>query len=290
MSFDLFLRFTGLCAFVATPSRSAVRVVLVNARDHSHGQNHEPHHAALLVPERHWDGTLRQPNFIFDDKARNEARMCAFLLEAEDFVVDPPGTGIVLEPGPADTAECPVSNTTGYLWISEVKKAGAGPMHSDMLTKKKLENTIARFRFTSGTFKTDAFRRVSPISRDIIKWKLGDIKRSLAEEVLLFRDDLAGGGIALKGTDFSGGTSTISLREKSGRLEAWIVNMPLLDILGARKSDPFSPDHHFLHFHRLATSAGSMIPVPLSEVCSGGVGSLSNPKCPPARFEDNPDA
>jgi hypothetical protein len=303
MSFTLSLRFTGLCALVPR-SANDLDVVLVNARDHAHGAHHETHYCMLLVPYSSWDQSGRAKSFGFDGLPAHfgHSSMVAFLLDGERLSITPPGAGnLTLEPG--TILDCPSSlNKRAFAWGLRMADVGAANVATDVLTNNR--DLLARLKLTSGTLGTSAF--ALNLMGQVLKWQFKDAGggnpmgsvRAAAEELELIAQitnpaprpgEPLREEVKIASTTFGGTTlRDLILTPISGRVEVWLVNMPLLDVLMDRSQMPRQPDYHFAHFHRIAAvSTGTHIPWPNPDADNCGpppTGNISNPRCPPAIF------
>ena len=296
MSFNLFLRFTGLCAFVA-PAPGQMRVVLVNALQ---GGAHESHCAAIVTPFDNWDPAGRQFAFGFDGTGAGypSRNMVAILLDGENLSFGFTGAGVTLaDIGPQ--AQCPTQPTdhTAFGWISRMDEVGAGTMNRNALSGLDRSLVLGRLDLSFGTLTTSAFG-LNKQKNKILKWQFKDggaspmgRHRALSEEIQLDHRFTAGTTLTLNSVRFDGQPSrNVVLKEANGIIEAWMVNLPVIDFIVDRGVDPRPPDHHFVHFYRLSTSGGAHVPHPTRPSTGAShcgpppVVGVTNPKCPPALF------
>ncbi len=299
MSFNVFLNFTGLCAFVK-PAAGQIRVVLVNARDQTQGQNHEPHCAAIVTPANNWERNGRQA-FGFDGTAVGypSREMVAILLEGENLSTNM--SGAVTDTDIGGAVECPTEGTdhTAFGWISRMSDIGAGTMNREAFAGTNSNLVLARFNFSSGNLRTAAFG-LTPGggNRLVLRWQFKNNgadplgrHRALAEESQLFMGNVAGNSLTFISSRFDGQASTnIVLRPQNDKIEAWVVNLPVIDLMRDRGVAPRPPDHHFSHFYRLSTNSRPHVPHPTNPNTGMHCGrppitGVTNPKCPPTLFD-----
>jgi hypothetical protein len=305
--FSLHVRFTGLCAFVPAPDLSRMRVVLANARDHAHHGMPE-HHAVLVVHKRHCEGDMgREVDFEFKGNENFLRQDCyGFILDGEDITISPtPSGSLVLAPGPDASLVCPTATPDGFYWILRMEEAGNhafGDMRSEYLKLCERSLVLARVKLTTGRLRTSDFS-LKP-SLKAAKWQFYEPgspprdprgrPRAIAEQiewVVDFRGEST--AVDIKFDRFHAEPIVLTLAPKLDAelseyvIRAWIVNMPLVDIISSH-GHSLTPDLHFAHFYDLSMP-GTHVPHPVSGECPAGTGNLSNPRCPPALFNANND-
>jgi hypothetical protein len=304
----LLLRFTGLCAFVhptgANPKR--MRVVLPNVRDHRH-EGMPEHHAVLIVLEENVDpnNIPARPYFKFaggDDFV--QARCLAFPLDGDAVTVCdlPEGDSLKIEPGPRPDLACPSEDPQGFRWIARMEEAGDrafGDMQNQYLLLDNRQLVLARLPLTTGTIRTKEFAK-DPERRPL-KWQFYDpgppprdskgLPRAMAELIEWQVDFTDRERVDLRLIPFDAPDEHKDLTlvaNAVGEIPAWIVNMPLLDVLLFKRYGAYpAGDLHFAHFYHLSSQPGVHVPFRLTAVCPDRVGMLSNPRCPPVLFNAN---
>lgn len=294
-TFEVELRFTGLCGFVKHPTDSRMRVLLVNELDGSH----VPHEAVLLVDKANLQrpSPPLQPNFKFIDDFDRNATLHAFRLRGVDLAFPPDSVSPGFDFRPARTQpQCPITTDEhSFGWIARMDTVGAGYLKDEVFGTSSGALILARMLLTGGHFTTVGFR-AAKIGSDLfrVRWQFKDQQgttvgspQAIAEEVSLhFSVSDTSGSWGLDFTKFGGETDRLLLDPYAGLVRLWLVNMPLLNILGAVSGNPLEDDTHFLSYYRLS-SAGQYIPSALPPHCSIGAGGLTGPKCPPVLFNDH---
>ena len=292
--------FTGLCAFVKHPSSNRARIVLVDASqegDEFGGHPHDPHSATLLVPASHWvdADNKRKPDDYYSDPILGQT-VYIFLLNKEDLVLPSSSTPFGLEKPLAVNGDgCPDSgDRSGLGWMLKVADcASSGDMRDEILKDPMPADVLARMAISAGSIGTAGFRfyDVGGGDRKILKWRFSHSidPRAAAEEIFVsFVSSSSDDSLIIgssRGSDYQ-----FKLKSQNGKIQVAVANMPLIDIKYGRPPRPTDPDHHFIHFYRLGGVTGN-IPSPVAgDYCPpAGIG-LSNPKCPPAWFNDNANA
>jgi hypothetical protein len=305
MAIGVEIRFTGLCTFGpvqnhGTPFRS---VMLVNARD----SDKEAHVAAILAPFANLDRddqNARDFDFRFDGTLADFGSddMVGFLLKGEQLTLpNLLGAALSLAPGPAANAECPVAgDKEGFGWVASLKKAEDASPVDDALTGTKKSVLLARLRLEKGLLSTDKFVEYDG---KIVKWKdhLSDPskERPIAEVVKLTGVSIDADRLHIHSVPFSGSAPDVIL--KGNKVSFWLVNMPILDIVGPDRTPnrPPKADAHYHHHYHLTDKPNGKNPKPAntppcppvvavassSKKDDNQVVTASNPKCPPTSFE-----
>lgn len=295
------LKVTGLCGFVKNPNGRRVRVVLVNAFDHrasGGGFHHEPHEALLLVdnenvPQRPSKGA----DFKFVDEQDRRAVIQAFRLRGVDLSFTASPNGFSYEP--RTEPECPDQDQAGFDWISKMSDVGAGVMRRDALVGTNSRLVLGRLLLTGGHFSTTSFRVVPAdgAGTEIVRWQfrnslgtsMGE-RRALAEETMIEFGISTSSPWGIVFREFGGNATTLFLEPDANNLvQLWLVNLPLLNVLGVFEGNREAPETHFLYYYDLS-SGGQFFPHPVMPRCTRGGGGLTGPKCPTTQFADHADA
>jgi hypothetical protein len=218
--------------------------------------------------------------------------MAGFLLRDEDVTIDELDSANPILPRILGISDCP-SNTApfGFDWIEKMPKG------SDIMKKVNFERTtkdvMATLDICDGELFT--YRFPADFSRKrTLKWYFdkaaggGAVKdpRAISEVIKFFRDLSAATNIT-----FSSSQGKVILEpDGNGVLEAWVLNLPLIDIFIDRSSttQDRGPEFHFSHLHALSTAPADLIPWPVkADWCPGNpTGGSANPRCPPVLFTD----
>jgi len=308
----LFLRFSGLCAFVpnAAPNPTAVRVLLVDAKTPHSGGHDEAHVPYLVFRDADWvaGNNLRRPVDWFHDG--NDPRRTLFAacdLSDQDLSIDVNNPPLSVPDGAIGTG-CPnAANRDYFSWVGPIGKMspGSGGIDPASLGSFPLPTTIAaRIRLTVGTLTSFEFARDT--STEVVKWEFKPVsggptspqQQALAEEVQL-EIPITGNYVeftAVQNIHTRNPSPLPAMRlAVSGPVVAWIKNMPRPDIVG--RPIPTvpglrDPDYHFDHFYDLTPAGGANIPFPLSGRCPDLPlqPAVGNPRCPPTQFDPNASA
>lgn len=293
-------KFTGLCAFVKNPNGRSARIVLVDALPPCDG-----HETVLLVPVSHWDQSLnkRIPTDRFSDQEYLDEDVVVLPLSKENLFFPRGSTALTFEPGTI-VPPCPGGgDRRRFAWVAQMRDfVSNGSMRDQVLTDASPSEVAARISVTSGAFAAGSFRKVpdpATGSFRLIKYQFIDSTgvsdaRAFAEEVELTDDVSVISGHYEIGATFFGGTSapSIVLKEDNHLVRFKVVDLPLDKIKDPDSSNVFEPDECFAQFYRLGSGAvGSILtPLGIGDSCPPPGGGLSNPKCPCACFNDNPNA
>lgn len=287
----LYLRFTGLCAFVPNNAGSEMRVVMVDA-SRPHGPHDKAHVAVLLVPIGRVDtgSGFRRPDDTFKDP--DGVTIAIFYLSGSDIRIGgaKPARLKIDHPGSKNGCPNPDGSEDDYFsWIGSMRliNVGSGKIHGDCLKNSEVSAAVGgRVFLSEGTLTSFDFAR----ARDgrVVKWGFKPLvggnpaaqEQALSEEVQLEVD------MSTPYVDFlftekiygkdpqSGATLRIAA---DGLTVVWIVNMPLEDIVHRkyrtallskrellhvsdqmrerfeRDVDPSDRDidHHFVHYYDL---------------------------------------
>lgn len=292
------ISFTGLCAFVRNPSGASARVVLV---DSSNSPPCDEHRAALLVPVSHWDQLLNQrvPSDRFPDQEFGGEDVVVLPISKEDLTFPTGSTSLSFKSG-AILPPCPGTDREEFAWVARIKDfTGDGAMRNVVLTDAVPVGVAARISITSGEFIASGFR-IGPDGLGgfgIIKYEFVDSggvtdSRAFAEEVGMTDNlSIASRQFVISSTLFAGGAGPlIVIKEDNSRIRFRVVDLPLDKIKHPGLADPFEPDDCFAKFYDLGSTSGSILTPVLGDLCPPPGGGLSNPKCPCACFDDNPNA
>lgn len=292
------LNFTGLCAF--SPSAGSKTVILVNARDHG-GESHIP----VLLASRSTAVVTAQTrpfNLDLDAGAGNFGynRMVGWSLEAENLTLSGlDNQQFSIAPGPSAEATCPTdADREGFGWVASMERAEGARLDPEALTTKDPSVVLARLTVNRGRLATAQFAGFpdSPLRWAYLRSgnETPDNPRRAIAEVVNLTATFSGTQIRIQSQRF-GGTAHLDIVLDRGQQEiltAWLVNMPLPDLLQNRPGDP-AAHPHFRNFYRLSNKKGGLR-FPHSQgrcrelVASQFIGldiAPTNPKCPPATFE-----
>ena len=294
---NVYARFTGLAAFVRNTNGLSARVVLVDASSATPCDTHEP---MILVSLGNWDPSInrRVPRESFFDSDFDDIAL-VFPLFQEDLVF-PSGTiPLGLQP-PVAIGACPGADSNSFSWVARIRDlSGDGAMRNNVLTDQAPSGVASRVRISSGHFSTRSFRAIGTAGGGlaILKWRTTfggtTIVRPLAEEVLWMDSVVSPTGvIEISARAFSGtvNPSFFFRQDPRGRVRFKVVNFPLDKIRNPAGIDPFRRDDCFAEFYRLGSGVGPILEPVLGDSCEHGGGGLSNPRCPCACFDDNPNA
>ncbi len=294
MTFNLNLYVTGLCACVPAAGQSVV-IVLPNAYDYDTSGQPLP----IGSPDRHTPmlclpalppgqiATARQ-NWLYIPPAQNLAKdaLIAFPLDEEDIGVSPVSAAATPLPAPV-VGPClsPAEPKTHFGWTCNMADANPGQPLLPEVTANAFPAGLASARLwvMNGTWSTDQLASGSGL---IVRWYYADMmnknisvvtRRAIADVVKVTITISAGQQVV-----FQSNKGNITLTTGGNDVEAWLVNIPL-STLGASTGGPAQAEMHFLHFHRLCTTPGTLLPWPDVTDC-GPLATTLIPHCPPARF------
>jgi hypothetical protein len=180
--------------------------------------------------------------------------------------------------------------------VASLKRAEGASPTADALTGTKKAVLLARLRLDKGVLNTDRFVEYNGA---IVKWKDHAPKeRPLAEVVKLTGVTVNAAQLHIHSVPFSGG-SLPDIILKGNKVEVWLVNMPLEDIIEPDRTPNLPPqaDAHYHHHYHLTDKPNGKNPKPTNTTCplvtaasSSKTGrdpvvTASNPKCPPTSFE-----
>ncbi len=308
VGFDLHI--SGLCAFVPYKDLATqvarMKVVLVDALSPAYLYNNKDsavHVPALLVPDSclyHPGPGTRAAAFSFEGSYSHypAGPVWAYPLFQESVTIMGLGNNDIKPvtdgtPGPSDT--CPSGAPPAFGWIRDMP-SGAGVMTQDAFSQS-YTNVIGRMDLYDGALFTSIFPYSQLYKPKLLRWYWADDQgnngsgsqttRAIAEEIIFAKQWPS----TTTTVTMTIGSSTVVLQPYNNQIDAWLVNMPLIDILvdrGSWSGKERSKDHHFLHFHRLAKTPGTLIPWPdldPTHICDPpGTGDVANPRCPPALF------
>jgi hypothetical protein len=292
------LYFSGLCAFVQydyAHGVSHMKVVLVDVTNPTSAMGEEFHSAALLVSQDYLDQqySTRQPDFWFNGNAtKYNQNMAGFLLHSETLTVAELDPATSIAPVPGSPMYCPVEKPPFYFkWIQEM------PSNYDVMTQAAFQasyvDVIARVDLYDGELSTSHWPFSYKDRQKLLRWYLDSdqkpsgvkASRAIAEEIR-FRKQFSA---ASKAT-INSGSGKVILQPKQGKMYAWIVNLPLIDLFIDRSQSATGErgkEHHFHHFYRLATAQTDLIPYPdpiAGNTCRQPVSGAANPRCPSTLF------
>jgi hypothetical protein len=297
IKFSLFV--SGLCSFVPYTAAgiSRMKVVLPNTEISMPGMEDPIHTAVFLVAAARIANSSRQPDFYFNGikNGYRDTNMAGFLVRNQDLIIKELVTTapILLTSGAID---CPPSTAPfPFDWIQGMP-AGSDKMTETAFQKPAPDKVMARLDLYDGSLSTTRFP-ADFTGTKTLKWYLDKVlggtptgtPRAIAEEIKFFRNWPSGTAVTM--TSLPAGLPDIILQPNSmtGILEAWVANLPLIDILINRSEGAVKdrgPEYHFMHFHDLATTPGNLIPWPhKTDKCNGNpTGDAANPRCPPVLF------
>lgn len=309
---NVIIHFSGLCAFIPAKSidqvGNAATVALVDA-SRSH---HAPHHCVCFAEPKVYQydpdqGVLNRTvdvafNYEYTPGSRIAVNGCHLTKEQLTLVGrTAAGTEVPLSAAEvltfsngALTHPCPTTaNQSFFNWVAEMARVGAGTVNPAVVTAADGGGLLgARMRLTQGNLRCGGFRANPP--NGYVRWSYGGSNSALAEEVaweVAFPATTNVVEVVLKSAPLGAGTAApdLVLRPQGGLVEAWILNMPLNNMLGFDPVNPLAPDHHFLEFFRLANGNPTpSYPIPdSSQYCTPPTGA-ANPKCPPTVFSPYP--
>lgn len=302
------LNFTGLCAF--SPGAGSKTVVLGNSRDHGG----EPHIPVLLADrssavinggarpfdrDRELDSGARY--FGYDRMVGwTLAREIQGETKGENLTLSPLVEDFSVAPGPPPDATCPTIDPEGFGWVASMQSAEGAQFDPTVLTTRDTDRVLARCLVDHGRLATAHF--AGGPGRPF-RWAYlrngseqpDHAPRAIAE-VAHVTGTFSGDQIRIRSQDFDGSPLADIVLDRQGGplLTAWLVNMPLADILADRPQDP--PAYpHFQHFYRLSDKPGGLrfphrqgrcnLEVDSFVLRPKGFHAPTNPKCPPVMFE-----
>ncbi|HVT61754.1 MAG TPA: hypothetical protein VHR45_25570 [Thermoanaerobaculia bacterium] len=311
MSFKLFLKFTGLCAFVPHTSGKAARVLLVDTSgdpsDHCAPELNEPHEPVLVFDRRFVAAAnRRQPDMTFSNG--NPMAIC-YLHDMDLAIGAAREDALFIENGPI--GNCPIDNDHRSLaWVAALPEIdqSAGEVHAECLAASDVHPSVAaRVRLTEGSLRTTELSGIPQSSW--VRWSFQprdggrtiDLDRAMAEVVEL-EVDVPGSEVRLETARFRGSLAALPpliLAPRNGQVTAWVKNMPLLDVLGKRSPEAVvvnqrrAQDAHFEHFYTLSPHdpgpGRRATPFPVGTCLAAAPPPfVPTPMCPPARFTASP--
>ena len=308
-SFTLKMTFTGLCAFVPHTSGKRMRVLLVDGQQSVGTHEHEDHFAALVFDMDNYT-PVSGPNRPLDMQFKEDNKergLC--IVEREELVVSPQ-SGEPLMFNNEDLEECPQANRDHFSWVAPIPQIVESSKSVDsscfVPIGGKIHKMLAgRLALTHGKLITSALAEHA--ENDPLLWNffpnlplvsilpLSPRRQALAEEVE-WTLPVDATEIRLASFKFGGSEGPVlRLQPTRGVVQAAFRNLPLPDIVKARKpSHPREKEPHFEHYYAVSKSNPGIfsrrIPFLDTSCNSRGPITASNPKCPPARFDKNPDA
>jgi len=321
MGFKLFVRFTGLCAFVPNTSGKQMRVVLTDATKAATMGGmpmpigFEPHLPVLVFDQgdlSHESGRTFM-TFIQDNVSKGLCR-----LDGQDLTIDPSKPAALAISNGA-VADCPLPATDlSTSWLANMKKilGGTGAIKDACLAPANVDPSVtARIALTDGSLRTRSFSAME--NKQPIRWQFGAYTQVLAE-VIELELDLPGDTVTFRATSFRDTANPptpippLVLRPKPAGPQGpssvivRIENMPLPDIQGTRLVGPDfvvlnqkrARDEHFPLLFSLATNTpangSGLVPLPV-DVCKVHIPpvpspTLGSPQCPGGAFNPHPGA
>lgn len=298
-TFDL--SFTGLCAF--SPGDASKRVVMVRAhttlQGSGHSRDHEIHVAAFLAPldkvvKLEDNDKVRDFDFVLERDVYSDETLAGFLLTGEELTLDSLTGNFTLVPGKPDQP-CPPKVPTDpdglwpFRWITNMPPEERAFFNGSTLSDRS--KVLAHLLLNAGKLGTVQFAGEEDI---IYKWRheipdqgSATEPRAIAEVVKLI-SSFNGNTLRIASTEFSGRQLPDILLTGSG-ISAWLVNLPIADILGPDDPTEHPAHPHFKHFYKISTNPGGRrFPHHRGE-CQGdshGHRAPTNPKCPPVEFTE----
>jgi hypothetical protein len=318
MAFQLFVRFTGLCAFVPNTSGKQMRVVLVDAGEKAMkamgnmamlGMGGQPGMAMELL-EPH------QAALVFDDGDRvsgdgetfkqNGKTMRLRRLDGLDVSIapsHPAALNLVNTPVNGCPDQATAKSLKYLAQIDKILPAAGGIDPACLADPKKSQvssKVAARIRLTDGTLQTKHLSSLP--SFNLIRWTFdGGKSQQVLAEVIELALPIAGDEVTFQLSSFRnpGTIETVVLRPQTpgASVVVRIENMPLKDIQGTRKKPLVvelgkhnSRDLHFPIMYTLTKNgANGSRPVPLAFSLPHPP-NAGNPQCPGTAFPADPSA
>ncbi len=314
----LFLRLTGLCAFVPNLTADQMRVILVDASV-PHGRHGKAHSPRLIFRQSAWTPVPGLNPELFTDPCKEPMAMLD-LSDQEVFIDGAGGHALAIEGWGSAVGECPKpdgSDRFAFSWVGPMQPINEdsglpnldwGSIKDHFLDSSNVPSEVAaRVSLTEGHVTNHEFSRDD--LRRIVKWMFKNatgqahIKQALSEEVQLSYGLNAAATFVELGfiTGIHSSTPSASgpklrLNVSNGRADAWVANMPLDEIRNrCYHSTPIpkphptgvrDPDHHFVHFYDLVKGGPkNRVPHPAGR-CNEPIlpPSVDNPKCPPVQL------
>jgi hypothetical protein len=298
MSFELYLKFTGLCAFAPnTPEK----VVLSDSRDYQMGGIAMPHVAAIVIPLVNLLDTQRTDGTLITSGQYEGNKMMYFELEEEELNIMPEGTSA--KPGLSypRQGDCPdlTKDVHDFGWIAKMQSFGAGTMLKAAFSGALNQGlALARFKLPSGSEPYTEMPSLLNDSTAIVKWSFPPsavAEQALAEVITVHRQipTQASATYDKVVVQSSRPNRDFVITPWEGSAPVWIVNMMPDDIEqdNTVHTPTRDPDEHFSEFFdKLALNPpGAVTPTPDPNTNCGpppGSGQAFTPKCPPALFYD----
>jgi hypothetical protein len=294
---DFKLHFTGLCAFVPYKDAQGItrmRVALVDAESPdvlAIAMDDADHTPALLIPDRFLDvmSTTRTATFFFDGRESNyEKKTWLFLLRQEDLAImglNEVSIGLGTVTGDACPQNAPYSFSD---WIQPMPQ-GCDQMSTQAFSG--FNDVIVHMDLFDGDLSTSDFPYSYKNKNNILKWYFDSDQgtgvlpsKPIAEEITFGKQ----WNVSSVTIGIGKGTDKVVLKPDQGAIEAWVVNLPLIDILVDRSGWSTAErmkEHHFHHYYRLATNTKDLIPWPdPAQFCPQPAKGVANPRCPPVLF------
>jgi hypothetical protein len=311
MPFELYVRFTGLCAYILKSEErdydnNAVRVIMPSVET-GMGSVMEPHVPAILFDKKYLDqDATRRPYEEFISSQTREAR--AFCrLDGQDLTIGGKADKLYPDLTPRK-GTCPTDkDRKSLLWLAHIPEillesgSGYGDVDPCVFDPSNVPASVAaRIRLTEGKLSTSKF---FSLNGQPVLFAAGHCKQAFAEELTLFwkfPDNV----LSIQTTSFRVESTyqPLVFLPKGNRVEIQIVQLPEDDLKEARAprafktGNPRKADRHFEMFYPLSASGvpqGAPIPFPL-DLCkrlarSGGP-VAGSPQCPGSRFNAHPTA
>jgi hypothetical protein len=298
MDTNFLLQLTGLCGLVPN-DQGGMRFVLLNAKSMN-----PPHVAAILVREGELDtqASTRKPDraaFQGNLAYFGSARMLAFYLQGEDVTISPKGTNIPWDRSHPPSSPCPdwSRDWQSLAWVAHMAEFGAGTMSSDHYSGQDSTKVLARIDIPRGIdLATAGFGKNENMQVGKITFKSNQnakvlgISRPLANVVAMGMSVPPPASGTTAAVTLSSSAGKIVLNPISGRITAWIVNIPEAELVTDTPIPKVGEKNE--HFGMLFGMAKSVGDAATPEMAAGdcgsfGGGSASSPKCPPALFDSH---
>jgi hypothetical protein len=282
--------YCGLCGII--PNGLGYRIVAVNATAMAHAP-------FLLVASSFYDSastrTYDGPPFAGDPMFFGpQVQMYKFDLNDEDLTIATPVANIKATSAGDPSDYCPASpDWNSLLWAAWMRDVSSGVMSKAHFTGRNPKQALARFDVPDGIdvvtwrFAVDDQSNVAKFAfTDKGGGTIGSKPAALANVLTMgMTASSADGKITLK---IQPSGKSIVLKPQIGRIKAWIINVPLGELVtpGQVMKAGDTNDHFHMYYTMLTLPpATEYLPKLIDGSCGPfQFGGASSPKCPPAIF------